>query len=126
MGGNEKAAILSGINTNKVLFLVFINMSVLSALAGVVFTSRLQAATPTAGTNFELDAIAACFIGGASATGGVGTIVGAVIGALVMGVLNNGMSIMGVGSDITMTIKGLVLLIAVVFDVVSKKRGAKV
>lgn len=125
MGGNEKAAILSGINTNKVLFLVFINMAVLSALAGVVFTSRLQAATPSAGTNFELDAIAACFIGGASATGGVGTIVGVVIGALVMGVLNNGMSIMGVGSDITMTIKGLVLLAAVVFDVVSKKRGVK-
>ena len=126
MGGNEKAAILSGINTNKVLFLVFISMSVLSALAGIVFTSRLQAATPTAGTNFEMDAIASCFIGGASTTGGVGTIVGAVIGALVMGVLNNGMSIMGVGSDITQTIKGLVLLAAVVFDVASKKRAVKV
>ncbi len=126
MGGNEKAAILSGIDTNKVLFLVFINMAVLSSLAGVVFTSRLQAATPTAGTNFEMDAIASCFIGGASATGGVGTIVGAVIGALVMGVLNNGMSIMGVGSDVTMTIKGLVLLAAVIFDVLSKKRNAKV
>ncbi|HEX3039544.1 MAG TPA: multiple monosaccharide ABC transporter permease [Caproiciproducens sp.] len=126
MGGNEKAAILSGIDTNKALFLVFINMAVLSALAGVVFTSRLQAATPTAGTNFEMDAIASCFIGGASATGGVGTIMGAVIGALVMGVLNNGMSIMGVGSDVTMTIKGLVLLAAVIFDVLSKKRNAKV
>ncbi len=126
MGGNEKAAILSGIDTNKALFLVFINMSVLSALAGVVFTSRLQAATPTAGTNFEMDAIASCFIGGASATGGVGTITGAVIGALVMGVLNNGMSIMGVGSDVTMTIKGLVLLAAVIFDVLSKKRVAAV
>jgi putative multiple sugar transport system permease protein len=126
MGGNEKAALLSGINTNKALFLVFINMSVLAALAGVVFTSRLQAATPTAGVNFELDAIASCFIGGASATGGVGTIVGAVIGALVMGVLNNGMSIMGVGSDVTQTIKGLVLLAAVIFDVVSKKRASKV
>jgi ABC-type xylose transport system, permease component len=126
MGGNEKAAILSGIDTNKALFLVFINMAVLSALAGVVFTSRLQAATPTAGTNFEMDAIASCFIGGASATGGVGTIIGAVIGALVMGVLNNGMSIMGVGSDVTMTIKGLVLLAAVIFDVLSKKRNGKV
>lgn len=126
MGGNEKAAILSGIDTNKVLFLVFINMAVLSALAGVVFTSRLQAATPTAGTNFEMDAIASCFIGGASAYGGVGTILGAVIGALVMGVLNNGMSIMGVGSDVTQTIKGLVLLAAVIFDVLSKKRSAKV
>jgi putative multiple sugar transport system permease protein len=126
MGGNEKAAVLSGINTNKVLFLVFINMAVLSALAGVVFTSRLQAATPSAGTNFEMDAIASCFIGGASAYGGVGTIFGAVIGALVMGVLNNGLSIMGVGSDVTQTIKGLVLLAAVAFDVLSKKRSAKV
>lgn len=126
MGGNEKAAILSGINTNKVLFLVFVNMAVLSALAGAVFTSRLQAATPSAGTNFEMDAIASCFIGGASAYGGVGTIFGAVIGALVMGVLNNGLSIMGAGSDVTMTIKGLVLLAAVAFDVLSKKRSAKV
>lgn len=123
MGGNEKAAKLSGINTNKVLFWVYVNMAVLSAITGFVFTARLQAATPTAGTNFELDAIAACFIGGASASGGSGTVIGAVIGALVMGVLNNGMSIMGVGSDWQMAIKGFVLLMAVAFDVISKKRA---
>lgn len=125
MGGNEKAAVLSGIKTKKILFWTFVNMSVLAAVAGVVYTSRLQAATPTAGVNFELDAIAACFIGGASSSGGVGTIIGAVIGALVIGVLNNGLSIMGVGSDMVQTIKGLVLLAAVVFDIMSKKRGAK-
>jgi len=100
-----------------------VNMSVLAAVAGIVYTSRLQAATPTAGLNFELDAIAACFIGGASSSGGVGTIIGAIIGALVMGVLNNGLSIMGVGSDLVQTIKGLVLLAAVVFDIVSKSRA---
>ncbi len=123
MGGNEKAAKLSGINTNKVLLLSYVNMSVMAAMAGICFTSRLNAASPQAGMNFELDAIAACFIGGASAYGGVGTVVGAVIGALVMGVLNNGMSIMGVGSDMQMTVKGLVLLIAVAFDVFSKTKS---
>lgn len=123
MGGNEKAAILSGIKTKKVLFYTFVNMSVLASVAGIVYTSRLQAATPTAGLNFELDAIAACFIGGASSSGGVGTVIGAIIGALVMGVLNNGLSIMGVGSDLVQTIKGLVLLAAVVFDIVSKSRA---
>lgn len=123
MGGNEKAAKLSGINTNKVLFLVYTNMAVLSAITAFVFTARLQAATPTAGVNFELDAIAACFIGGASATGGSGTVVGAIIGALVMGVLNNGMSILGVGSDWQQAIKGFVLLMAVAFDVISKTKS---
>lgn len=123
MGGNEKAAKLSGINTNKVLFWVYVNMAVLAAVTGFVFTARLQAATPTAGANFELDAIAACFIGGASATGGSGTIMGAIIGALVMGVLNNGMSIMGIGSDWQMAIKGFVLLAAVAFDVMSKRKA---
>lgn len=123
MGGNEKAAKLSGINTNKVLLFSYVNMSVMAALAGICFTSRLNAASPQAGVNFELDAIAACFIGGASAYGGVGTVVGAVVGALVMGVLNNGMSIMGVGSDMQMTIKGLVLLVAVAFDVFSKSKS---
>lgn len=122
LGGNEKAAKLSGINTNKVLFGAYVNMGVLAAVTGVVFTARLQAATPTAGNNFELDAIAACFIGGASATGGAGTVIGAVIGALVMGVLNNGMSILGIGSDWQMAIKGFVLLMAVAFDVVSKTK----
>jgi putative multiple sugar transport system permease protein len=124
MGGNEKAAKLSGINTNKVLFFAYVNMGVLSAVAGISVASRLNAASPLAGTNFELDAIGACFIGGASASGGIGTVVGAIIGALVMGVLNNGMSIMGVGSDIQQVIKGLVLLLAVGFDVMSKRRGS--
>ena len=123
MGGNEKAAKLSGINTNKVFFFTYVNMAVMAALAGICFTSRLNAASPQAGVNFELDAIAACFIGGASAYGGIGTVVGAVIGALVMGVLNNGMSILGVGSDMQMTIKGLVLLAAVAFDVYSKSKS---
>ncbi|MBE6054839.1 MAG: sugar ABC transporter permease [Clostridium sartagoforme] len=122
MGGNEKSAKLSGINTNKVLFLVYVNMAVLSAIAAISFTSRLNAASPQSGLNFELDAIAACYIGGASAYGGVGTVIGAIIGALVMGVLNNGMSILGVGSDMQMAIKGLVLLVAVAFDVFSKKK----
>ncbi|MDI9514780.1 MAG: sugar ABC transporter permease [Clostridiaceae bacterium] len=123
MGGNEKAAQLSGINTNKVLFFTYVNMSVLAAVAGISFSSRINSASPVAGQSFELDAIAACFIGGASAYGGVGTVIGAIIGALVMGVLNNGMSIMGVGIDLQMTIKGLVLLIAVAFDVISKRKS---
>ena len=123
MGGNEKAARLSGVNTNKVLFFTYVNMAVLATVAGISFSSRINSASPVAGQNFELDAIAACFIGGASVTGGVGTVIGAIIGALVMGVLNNGMSIMGVGIDLQMTIKGLVLLIAVAFDVISKRRS---
>ena len=123
MGGNEKAAKLSGINTNKVLFFAYVNMAILSAVAGIMFASRINSASPSAGINFELDAIAACFIGGASAYGGVGTITGAIIGALVMGVLNNGMSILGVGSDWQMSIKGLVLLTAVAFDVISKMKS---
>ena len=122
MGGNEKAAKLSGIDTNKVLFFTYVNMGALAAVAGVAFSARLNAAAPTAGDTFALDAIAACFIGGASAYGGIGTIVGSIIGALVMGVLNNGMSIMGVGSDIQQLVKGLVLLLALAFDVLSKKR----
>ncbi|HEY9061755.1 MAG TPA: multiple monosaccharide ABC transporter permease [Pseudobacteroides sp.] len=122
MGGNEKAAKLSGVKTNKMLFLTYINMAVLSAVAGICFASRLNAASPQAGINFELDAIAACFIGGASASGGIGTVTGAIIGALVMGVLNNGMSILGLGSDWQMTIKGLVLLLSVAFDVLSKRK----
>jgi putative multiple sugar transport system permease protein len=124
MGGNEKAAKLSGIDTNKVLFFAYVNMGVLSAVAGISVASRLNAASPLAGTNFELDAIGACFIGGASASGGIGTVIGAIIGGLVMGVLNNGMSIMGVGSDIQQVIKGLVLLLAVGFDVMSKRKGS--
>ncbi|WP_116245336.1 multiple monosaccharide ABC transporter permease [Nocardiopsis sp. FIRDI 009] len=124
VGGSEQAAALSGIRTRRTTFWVFVNMGVLSSLAGVVFTARLNAATPGAGTMFELDAIAAAFIGGASATGGVGTVVGAVIGALVMGVLNNGMSLIGLGVDWQQLIKGLVLLMAVAFDIYNKRRGS--
>ncbi|WP_017536631.1 multiple monosaccharide ABC transporter permease [Nocardiopsis halophila] len=120
-GGNPKAAELSGVRTKRTVFWVFVNMGALSALAGLVFTARLNLAAPGAGTMFELDAIAAAFIGGASASGGVGTVVGAVVGALVMGVLNNGMSIIGLGVDWQQAIKGLVLLIAVAFDVLGKK-----
>ena len=122
-GGNPKAARLSGIKTKRVLFWVYVNMGVLAALAGIVFTGRLNSATPKGGYGFELDAIAACFIGGASTTGGIGTVVGAIVGGLLMGVLNNGMSIMGVSIDWQQAIKGFVLLIAVGFDVISKIRS---
>ena len=123
LGGNEKAAKLSGVKTKRVMFLVYTNMGLLSALAGLVVAGRLNAATPKAGNMFELDAIASCFIGGASAAGGIGTVIGAIVGGLVMGVLNNGMSIMGVSVDWQQTIKGLVLLGAVFFDVLTKNRG---
>jgi len=122
-GGNPKAARLSGIKTKRVLFWVYVNMGVLAALAGIVFTGRLNSATPKGGYGFELDAIAACFIGGASTTGGIGTVVGAIVGGLLMGVLNNGMSIVGVSIDWQQAIKGFVLLIAVGFDVISKIRS---
>lgn len=122
MGGNEKAAKLSGINTNRVLFFAYVNMSFLSALAALVCVARFNSAAPTAGDSYELDAIGACFIGGASAYGGIGTVAGVVIGAIFMGVLNNGMSIMGIDSDKKMIVKGIVLLAAVAFDVISKKR----
>lgn len=125
LGGNEKAAKLSGIKTSNLKFWVYVNMGVLSALAGLVVAGRLNAAGPKAGTNFELDAIAACFIGGASASGGVGTVVGTIVGGLVMGVLNNGMSIMGVSVDWQQAIKGMVLLGAVCFDVYTKMKAAK-
>ena len=123
LGGNEKAARLSGINTARLSFLAFVNMGVLAALAGLVFAARLNTATPKAGLGFELDVIAACFIGGASASGGVGKVVGAVIGAFVMGVMNNGMSILGVGIDYQQVIKGLVLLAAVFLDVYNRNRA---
>ena len=122
-GGIAKAAQLSGVNTKKVMFWVYANMGVMAALAGIIFTGRLNSATPKAGVNFELDAIAACFIGGASTSGGVGTIVGAMVGGLLMGVLNNGMSIMGISIDWQQTIKGFVLLSAVAFDVYSKSKS---
>ncbi|MFG2825356.1 multiple monosaccharide ABC transporter permease [Kitasatospora sp. NPDC048365] len=122
IGGNEAAAKLSGVKSKRVVFLAFVNMGVLAALAGLVFAARLNAGTPQAGINFELEAIAAAFIGGASATGGVGTVLGAIIGGLVLGVLNNGMSIVGVGTDYQQVIKGLVLLAAVGFDVWNKRK----
>ncbi len=122
-GGNMKAAQLSGVNTRKVMFWVYANMGLLAALAGVIFTGRLNSATPKSGTNFEMDAIAACFIGGASTSGGVGTVVGAMVGGLLMGVLNNGMSIMGISIDWQQAIKGFVLLAAVAFDVYSKSKS---
>jgi putative multiple sugar transport system permease protein len=124
LGGNEKAAKLSGVKTRRVTFWVFVNMGVLAALSGLVFAARLNAATPKAGTNFELDAIAACFIGGASAAGGVGTVMGAIIGGLVMGVMNNGMSLVGLGIDWQQGIKGLVLLFAVGFDIYNKSKSS--
>ncbi len=122
-GGNPKAAVLSGIKTKRILFWVYVNMGFLSALAGIIFTGRLNSATPKGGNGFELDAIASCFIGGASTTGGIGTVVGAIVGGLLMGVLNNGMSIMGVSIDWQQAIKGFVLIAAVGFDVWTKSRA---
>lgn len=122
LGGNEKAAKLSGVNTNRMLFITYVNMGFLSAVAALVCVARFNSAAPTAGNGYELDAIGACFIGGASAYGGVGKVGGAVIGAVFMGVLNNGMSILGIDANWQRTVKGLVLLLAVVIDVLSKKR----
>jgi putative multiple sugar transport system permease protein len=122
VGGNEKAAKLSGIRTDRLVFLCFVNMGVLAALAGMMVTARLNSATPKAGTGFELDAIAAVFIGGASMAGGSGTVIGVVIGALILGVMNMGMSILGIGIDYQQMIKGLVLLAAVIFDVYNKNK----
>ena len=122
IGGNAKAAKLSGVNTEKVMFFAYTNMGFLSALAALVCVARFNSAAPTAGQNYEMDAIGSCFIGGASAYGGTGTVSGAVIGAIFMGVLNNGMSILGVDSNWQKAVKGLVLLLAVIFDVVSKQR----
>jgi len=122
LGGNEKAAKLSGIQTERLTYLTFVNMGILAALAGLIFAARLNTATPKAGFAVELDVIAAVFIGGASMSGGVGKIVGAVVGAFIMGVMNNGMSIMGIGIDYQQVIKGLVLLAAVIFDVYNKQK----
>jgi len=122
VGGNEKAARLSGINTNRIYFLAYVNMSFLAAVAGIAFSARLNGASPQAGQGFELDAIGSCYIGGASAYGGVGTVMGALIGALIMGVLNNAMSILGISQDAQQVVKGLVLLAAVAFDVITKQK----
>jgi putative multiple sugar transport system permease protein len=124
IGGNRHAAELSGIKTLKVDFLLFVNMGVLAALAGIVFTARLNLAGPAAGSGFELEAISAAFIGGAAVQGGVGTVIGAILGGLIIGVINNGMSILGVGADWQQAIKGMVLLLAVAFDVYNKRRNA--
>lgn len=122
LGGNAKAARLSGINTKKVFFWVYTNMGLMSAVAGIVLSARNGSATPKAGDGFELDAIASCYIGGAAAAGGVGTIIGAVVGAFVMGILNNGMSLIGWSTDIQKVVKGAVLLGAVTFDIVSQRK----
>ncbi|MGQ4415900.1 multiple monosaccharide ABC transporter permease [Streptomyces sp. SAS_269] len=123
IGGNLPAAKLSGVKDKKVTFLVFLNMGVLAALAGLVVAARLNAASPKAGVNFELEAIASSFIGGASMSGGVGTVLGTIIGGLVLGVLNNGMNLLSVGTDWQQVIKGLALLVAVGFDVWNKRKS---
>lgn len=123
VGGNEKATKLSGINTNKVYFLAYLNMGFLAALAGMITIARLTSAQPTYGQNYEMDAIGSCFIGGASAYGGIGTVPGVIVGAVLMGVINLGMSLMGVDQNMQKVVKGLVLLAAVIFDVVSKRGG---
>jgi putative multiple sugar transport system permease protein len=122
LGGNRKAANLSGIDTNKVFFWVYVNMGFLSSVAGIVLAARNGSATPKAGDGFEMDAIASCYIGGAAVAGGAGTIVGAVVGAFIMGILNNGMSLMGFTTDVQKIFKGMVLLLAVTLDVLSKRK----
>ena len=122
LGGNRKAANLSGIDTRKVFFWVYVNMGVLSSVAGIVLAARNGSATPKAGDGFEMDAIASCYIGGAAVAGGAGTIVGAVVGAFIMGILNNGMSLLGWSTDLQKIAKGAVLLLAVTIDVLSKRK----
>ena len=121
VGGNEKATSLSGINTKKVYFIAYSNMGFLAALAGIIVLARMTNAAPTYGQGYEMDAIGACFIGGASAYGGVGTVGGTIIGALLMGVITQGMVIAGIDANYQPVVKGLVLLLAVIFDVLSKK-----
>jgi putative multiple sugar transport system permease protein len=123
VGGNKHAAELSGVNSKRVNFFVMMNMSVLAALAGMIFVARSQASGPFDGTGWELDAIAAVFIGGAAVSGGIGTVAGSIIGGLVMAVLSNGLALKGISSDLVQIIKGLVLLIAVGVDVLNKSQG---
>lgn len=123
IGGNLSAALLSGVKVKRVNFMIMINMGLLSGLAGVVYSSRMNSAQPAAGNMFELDAIAACFIGGAAVTGGIGRVTGAMIGGLIMAVMSNGMQLMGVPSSTQQIVKGLVLLLAVAFDVYNKRRA---
>ena len=122
VGGNELATKLSGINTKKIYFIAYANMGLLAAFAGMLTIARLTSAQPTYGQNYEMDAIGSCFIGGASAYGGIGTVPGVIVGAILMGVINIGMSIMGVDANYQKVVKGLVLLAAVIFDVVSKRK----
>ena len=124
VGGNPEAAALSGINVKNITYFVFASMSMLSALSGILYTSRLQSATTTAGMGFELDAIAAAYVGGVSAAGGVGKVTGSIIGALVMASLSNGMNLMGVGISYQYIIRGAILILAVVFDVVTRNRNS--
>ncbi len=123
VGGNKSAAALSGVNVQKTYFLTMLNMSLLAALAGIMFVGRSTSAGPSDGTGWELDAIASVFIGGASVAGGVGTVLATMVGGLVMAVLNSGLMLMGVGADRTQVIKGFVLLVAVAFDVFNKQQG---
>ena len=122
VGGNRKATELSGVNTKRVFFIAYANMGLLAGLAGILTLARAVQGNPTFGQGYEMDAIAACFIGGASAYGGIGNVSGTVIGAVLLGVINQGMSIMGVSTNYQSVVKGLVLLVAVLFDVVSKKK----
>jgi putative multiple sugar transport system permease protein len=123
IGGNLSAAQLSGVNVRKVNFWIFVNMGFLASIAGVIFSSRSNAAQPGAGNAFELDAIAACFIGGAAVTGGVGTVVGAMVGGLLVGVMSNGMQLLSIDQSTQNVVKGMVLLLAVAFDVYNKRRA---
>lgn len=123
VGGNARSAKLSGINSEKVIFIVHVIMGALTGLSGLVFTGYMNSALPQAGNLFELDAIAACFIGGASASGGIGTIIGAITGGLVMGVINNGMSLMNIGADWQYVVKALVLLFAVFYDIYTRRKS---
>ena len=125
VGGNWHAAELSGVNIKRTNFFVMMNMSVLAAIAGMIFVSRSQASGPQDGTGWELDAIAAVFIGGAAVSGGIGTVIGSIVGGLVIAVLNNGLQLLGAGQDQVQMIKGLVLLIAVAVDVISKRSGGR-
>lgn len=123
IGGNLSAAQLSGVKVKHVNFWIFVNMGMLAAVAGVVYSSRSNGAQPSAGEMFELDAIAACFIGGASTTGGVGRVTGAMVGGLIMAVMSNGMALMGIDQSVQQMVKGLVLLLAVAFDIYNKRRA---
>lgn len=126
VGGNPEAAKLSGVNVKKITYFVFVSMSMLAALSGILYTSRLQSATTTAGTLFELDAIAAAYVGGVSAAGGIGKVTGSIIGALVMSSLTSGMNLMGVGISYQYIIRGIILVAAVLFDVITRSRKVKI